>query len=277
MDALTYRLDQFEGPLDALLALIQKSKYKIEDVPISLLCDQYLELIRQAQEDNMDIAAEFIVMASELMLLKSRLLLPKPDAEAEEATVRFLDVLDKHNQAKAAMPLLARMYAAHEGRLVKDTDEITVDVSYVADQEVSSLCLAIRRIISYNENLANAKRVSFTPMIAKPIVPVEVKIVGILHKVKKQGSATLGELIADSPSLPDTIAIFLGVLELIKTHDIQIVEDPDEAGIIHGENTRFIFHDTGNDKPGGDSDENAKKEADDETFSPVDQITAEVP
>ena len=114
-------------------------------------------------------------------------------------------------------------------------------------------------------------------MIAKPIVPVEVKIVGILHKVKKQGSATLGELIADSPSLPDTIAIFLGVLELIKTHDIQIVEDPDEAGIIHGENTRFIFHDTGNDKPGGDSDENAKKEADDETFSPVDQITAEVP
>lgn len=241
MDALTYHLDQFEGPLDLLLALIQKSKYKIEDVPIALLCDQYLEFIKKAQESNMDIAAEFIVMASELMLLKSRLLLPRTDAETQEATSRFLDVLDKHNQAKAAIPLLTKMYAEHSGRLVKDTDEITVDRSYVADQQVASLCMAIRRIISYNENLDQAKRVSFTPMISKPIVPVEVKIIGILSKIREHGSATLGELIADSPSLPDTIAIFLGVLELIKTHDIQIEENTDDAGIIHGENTRFIF------------------------------------
>ena len=76
MDAITYRLDQFEGPLDLLLTLIQKNKVSITDIPISLICDQYMEYITAAQELDMDIASEFIVMASELMLIKSKMILP---------------------------------------------------------------------------------------------------------------------------------------------------------------------------------------------------------
>ncbi|MBE6662484.1 MAG: segregation/condensation protein A, partial [Ruminococcaceae bacterium] len=83
MDALTYRLDQFEGPLDLLLTLIHKNKVNIEDIPISLICDQYMQFVREAQSMDMDIAAEFIVMASELMLIKSKMLLPR-DEEVEE-------------------------------------------------------------------------------------------------------------------------------------------------------------------------------------------------
>ena len=70
MDALTYKLEQFEGPLDLLLTLIQKNKVSITDIPISLICDQYLEYIREAEALDMDIASEFIVMASDLMLYK---------------------------------------------------------------------------------------------------------------------------------------------------------------------------------------------------------------
>ena len=77
MDAITYRLDQFEGPLDLLLSLIQKNKVSITDIPISLICDQYVEYLAQARRLDMDIASEFIVMASELMLIKSRMLLPR--------------------------------------------------------------------------------------------------------------------------------------------------------------------------------------------------------
>ena len=72
MDALTYRIDQFEGPLDLLLTLIQKNKVNIEDIPISLICDQYLEYIKAAQSMDMEVAGEFIVMASELMLIKMK-------------------------------------------------------------------------------------------------------------------------------------------------------------------------------------------------------------
>ena len=73
---MTYRLDQFEGPLDLLLDLIKRNKVSITDIPISIICDQYMEYINEAQRMDLDIAAEFIVMASELLYIKSRMLLP---------------------------------------------------------------------------------------------------------------------------------------------------------------------------------------------------------
>ena len=69
MEALTYRLEAFEGPLDLLLSLIQKNKVEITDIPISLICDQYMAYITEAERLDMDLASEFIVMASELMLI----------------------------------------------------------------------------------------------------------------------------------------------------------------------------------------------------------------
>ena len=85
MDAgtVTYRLDQFEGPLDLLLTLIQKNKVSITDIPIAIICDQYMAFITKAQEMDMDIASEFIVMASELMLIKSKMLLPRAEEEED--------------------------------------------------------------------------------------------------------------------------------------------------------------------------------------------------
>ena len=77
MEAITYRLDQFEGPLDLLLNLISKNKVSIADIPIAMICDQYLEYIRAAQSMDMELAGEFIVMASELMRIKSSMLLPR--------------------------------------------------------------------------------------------------------------------------------------------------------------------------------------------------------
>ena len=64
MEALTYHLEAFEGPLDLLLSLIQKNKVEITDIPIALICDQYMEYITEAERLDMDLAAEFIVMAS---------------------------------------------------------------------------------------------------------------------------------------------------------------------------------------------------------------------
>ena len=76
MNSLTYKLDTFEGPLDLLLSLISKNKIDISDIPIAFLCDQYMEYINAAAELDMELSSDFIVMASELMLIKSRMLLP---------------------------------------------------------------------------------------------------------------------------------------------------------------------------------------------------------
>lgn len=224
MGAISYRLETFEGPLDLLLSLIQKNKMSIEDIQINVICEQYIGYIEEAQSLDMELASEFIVMASELMLIKSKLLLPKPETEEEDPRAALADALLKYQQAKEAAKKMALLYPRFSGRLEKDTDEISIDRSFVLDQEVESLCAAVRRIITYNENRPKLERSVFTPMISSPIVPVEVKITGILNRMAKKERTTLRELLDDSVSLPDMIAIFLGVLELIKIRKILICD-----------------------------------------------------
>ena len=153
MDAVTYRLEQFEGPLDLLLTLIQKNKVSITDIPIALICDQYIEYIEKAQELDMEIASEFIVMASELMLIKSKMLLPKTDEDEEDPRMTLTDALLRFQQAKEAATKLAPLYSYYSARIVKDTDEISIDKTFVHDQDVEDLCAAVRRIIAYNNSL----------------------------------------------------------------------------------------------------------------------------
>ncbi len=246
MEALTYRLDQFEGPLDLLLALIQKNKVNIEDIPISIICDQYLEYLRDAQSMDMEIAGEFIVMASELMLIKSRMLLPRTPEDADDPRADLADALRRYQQAKQAAVKMAELYKVYSGRMVKDTDEITVDTSYVADQQITDLCLAVRRIIAANESRPKVEKTVFAPMIAKPIIPVDIKIVGILHRMEKKkagASTSMKELLSDATSLPDLIAIFLGILELMKVRKIKIDQDAFADDSIHGADTAFIIND----------------------------------
>jgi segregation and condensation protein A len=240
MEALTYHLEKFDGPLDLLLSLIQKNKVEITDIPISLICDQYMEYLHAAEEMDLDLASEFIVMASELMLIKSKLLLPRVEEEEEDPRAALADALLKYQQAKQGAALLAPAYTKYSGRMVKDTDEISVDKTFVADQSVTDLCAAVRRIIAYREEKPRAEKVTFTPMISSPIVPVEAKIVGILRHFETEEQMSLSSLLDDSVSLSDLIAIFLGVLELIKVRRLRILEDPDSSETVLGADTVFV-------------------------------------
>ncbi len=244
MDAINYRLETFEGPLDLLLSLIQKNKMSIDDIQINVICEQYMEYIEAAQSLDMELASEFIVMASELMLIKSKLFLPKPEAEEEDPRAALADALLKFQQAKEAAKKMSLLYPVYSGRLEKDTDEISIDKTFVLDQEVESLCLAVRRIVTFNENRPKAERSVFTPMISSPIVPVEVKITGILNKMSKKKATSLKELLDESVSLPDMIAIFLGVLELIKIRKILIY---DTEGTLLGDDAKFVINDNPDD------------------------------
>ena len=77
MEQIIYKFEHFEGPLDLLLSLLAKNKMSIEEIQISIICDQYLEYIATLQSYNIELSAEFLVMASQLMLIKSRKLLPR--------------------------------------------------------------------------------------------------------------------------------------------------------------------------------------------------------
>ncbi|MGM9683388.1 MAG: segregation and condensation protein A [Eubacteriales bacterium] len=242
MEAVTYRLDKFEGPLDLLLSLIQKNKVSITDIPIALICDQYIEYITRAQQLDMDIASEFLVMASELMLIKSKMLLPKPEDDEDDPRAQLTDALLRFQQAKEAAQKLTPLYSYYSNRLVKDTDEISVDKTFVADQQLTSLLAAVRRIIAYNSTLQKPSSKTFAPMISKPIIPVEIKIVSIIRQIEKKGSSSLEELLVGEHTLPDCIAAFLGILELIKIRKLVIADDCDSEKSVLDASTRFVIN-----------------------------------
>lgn len=242
MESVTYRLDQFEGPLDLLLTLIQKNKVNISDIPIAMICNQYVAAVAEAQRLDMDVAAEFLVMASELMLIKSKMLLPRPEEEEEDPRAQLTDALLRYQQAKEAVAKLSPLYAYYSGRMVKDTDEITVDKTFVQDQDVTMLCAAVRRIIAYNNALEKAATTTFTPMISKPIIPVELKIVSLLRTVEQRGIASLEELLLEEATLPDLIASFLGVLELIKVRKLLVADEIDGENALLSGATRLILN-----------------------------------
>lgn len=86
---LSYKLEKFEGPLDLLLHLIEKNKVNIYDIPIAEITDQYMEYVRQMDEENLDVVSEFLVMAATLLDIKARMLLPKEvNEEGEEEDPR---------------------------------------------------------------------------------------------------------------------------------------------------------------------------------------------
>ena len=244
MENMTYKLTDFEGPLDLLIALIEKNKMNILDIPISEICDQYLAFLAEAKSMDMEIATEFLNMASQLMVWKSEMMIPHEEEGEKPPRFDLSDILIRHQHAKEAAPKMHPLYAFYSNRYVKDTDEISPDRSFVADQNIEDILTAVRRINAYRDTMERVKTV-FNPMTTKPIVPVRGKIVIILNTLKTFGTATLRELLEDAPTLADMIASFMGVLELMKVRKILMEENEEDDNAVQGESTRFFLNPDG--------------------------------
>ncbi len=224
MEQLTFRLDQFDGPLDLLLSLISKNKVSITDIPIALICDQYVEYIEEAQKMDLDVASDFIVMASELMLIKSRMLLPHEEGTENDPRREIADALLLYQQAKLAATKLRPLYDEYSGRYVKGTDDIPPEKGLPLDLDPNLLIKALnsvmRRIRIANQERAPKDLVN--PLIKHKIVSVEEKIKEIMLLLEDREEASLFFLLKDADSRSELVARFMGVLELIKIHRIKI-------------------------------------------------------
>ncbi len=241
MVELTYRLDQFEGPLDLLLMLIQKNKVSITDIPIVMICDQYLEYLAAAEQMDLEIASEFIVMASKLMIIKSRMLLPHEEGTENDPRREIQDAVLLHLRAKQAALSLRPMYEEYSGRYVKGTDDVPPEkglpLNLDPDMLIKALNAVLRRI-----KIAEAMRKPtdlVNPLIKHKVVSVEEKIQEICDLLTEHEEASLFFLLKDSDSRAELVARFMGVLELIKIQrilitSVTIIEDAveyDETGL----------------------------------------------
>ena len=224
IEQLTYRLDQFEGPLDLLLMLISKNKVSITDIPIAIICDQYMQYIEEAQQMDLDIASEFIVMASELMLIKSRMLLPHEEGTENDPRREIADALLLYQQAKLAAKEMRPLYDEYSGRFVKDTDDIPPEKGLPLDLDTNLLIKALgsvmRRIRIAQPEKTPTELVN--PLIKHKIVSVEEKIEELCELLEEHEECSLFFLLKDAESRSELVAKFMGILELIKIHRICI-------------------------------------------------------
>ena len=224
IEQLTYRLDQFEGPLDLLLTLISKNKVSISDIPISLICDQYMEYIEQAQKMDPDIASEFIVMASELMLIKSRMLLPHEEGTENDPRREIADALLLYQQAKLVATELKPRYDEFSGRYVKGTDEIPPEKGLPLNLDANMLVKALETVLK-RMKVAEARKNPtelVNPLIKHKVVSVEEKIEQMCRVLEEKGEMSLFDLLKNSESRSELVARFMGVLELIKMRRVLI-------------------------------------------------------
>ena len=121
--ALSFKLEIFEGPLELLLSLITKNKVNIYDIPIALILEQYMDYLHTMEMFNMEIASEFIVMASQLMVIKSRMLLPKIEEE-EDPRQELVDMLLEYQRAKQTAEILHDREASYGGRFEKPPEKV---------------------------------------------------------------------------------------------------------------------------------------------------------
>lgn len=227
MENLRYRLESFEGPLDLLLHLVEKNKVKITDIPIALIFEQYMEHIEHMRRMDMDIAGEFIVMASELMLIKSRMLLPRQQ-DADDPRHDLAAALIEYQRIKAAAGYLAERFDAYAGRFTKDTDEVKPDTDELIGQDAEQLRRAMLSLLKsldkeQSENAARfySKR-PFEKILRAPIVPVAGRIFGILRCLIRQGDTLYTSILLTARSKSELIATFLAMLELIKKNRVTL-------------------------------------------------------
>lgn len=224
IEQVTYRLDQFEGPLDLLLALIQKNKVSITDIPIALICDQYMEYLAEAEKMDLEIATEFIVMASELMLIKSKMLLPHEEGTENDPRREIQNALLLHQQAKLAAEKLKPMYDDFSGRFVKGQDAVPPEKGLPLDLDPDLLVKALNAVLRRIKVAEALKKPQdlVNPLIKHKVVSVEEKIEEICSLLEEHEEASLFFLLKDSDSRSELVARFMGVLELIKIQRIKI-------------------------------------------------------
>lgn len=225
MEELTYRLDQFEGPLDLLLTLIAKNKVSITDIPIARICDQYMAYIEANRQLDLEIASEFIVMASELMLIKSRMLLPRDEENEPDPRAELVDALLIYQKAKEAAEELRPLYAEYSGRMAKDVDEIPPDRGVPLGLDPQLLARAMNAMLLRLRRAEAPTEQTFAPLVHAKVYSVEDEVEGLVARLSEQENATLFFLLKDAKERPQLLAMFIGLLELIKIKRVLICDD----------------------------------------------------
>ena len=229
MAEVNLKIEQYEGPLDLLLALISKHKIDIFDIPIAEICDQYNAYLDSMQKLDMEVAGEVIVMAAELMLIKSRMLLPMPE-DGEDPRKVLVDALLEHQRAKQTAEYLKKQADVYYDRFTKPAEEQT-DPTYHREHAVSLLQEAFDRItLRLEAERAQKQEVKlFKTLQEERFYTVEEKMDLLTETLRRVPRITFDSLFTDVHSRGEVVAIFLSVLEAVRFGFVDVFRENEDT------------------------------------------------
>lgn len=232
MEQLNFKLDSFEGPLDLLLMLIRKNKVSIYDIPISLILDQYLSVMDEMKEMDLEISSEFLVLAATLLQIKSKMLLPKPEEEENDGVdprEELVKRLAEYKKIKEAVPFFKErqnigtvMYFKPPEAIKRQPAELNT-----ASLTPENLLAAYKRAYVRLERKLPPPKHSFEGIVGHEKVSVRSRVSNIWSKLKNKSKLLFKELFKGTKSRAEAVASFLAVLELVKIKKIRVEYDED--------------------------------------------------
>lgn len=218
MDRPQYKTEVFEGPLDLLLHLISKHKLNINDIPIFELVEQYIAYVQLMQDENMEIASEFLEMAARLVYIKTVSLLPVYE-EAETLKRELTGELIEYQACK----IMAKKLSEQSGgidKFVRLPAEVEADVTYSRLHDALELYTAYVNAAGKKlRNLPPAED-SFKVIVEKAVVSVSLKIDNIYSIVMKTGKIKVFDVFGMAKSRSELVASFLAILEMAKNRRV---------------------------------------------------------
>ncbi|HEN6360155.1 TPA: segregation/condensation protein A [Streptococcus agalactiae] len=226
------KLKDFEGPLDLLLHLVSKYEVDIYDVPIVEVIEQYLAYIATLQAMRLEVAGEYMLMASQLMLIKSRNLLPKvveSNPIEDDPEMELLSQLEEYRRFKVLSEELANQHQERAKYFSKPKQEVIFeDAILLHDKSVMDLFLTFSQMMSQKQKeLSNSQTV-----IEKEDYRIEDMMIVIERHFNLKKKTTLQEVFADCQTKYEMITLFLAMLELIKLHQITVEQDSNFSQVI---------------------------------------------
>ncbi|MDD4125216.1 MAG: segregation/condensation protein A [Eubacteriales bacterium] len=228
MEALNLKLEQYEGPLDLLLSLIQKHKIDIFDIPIAELTEQYLSYIAETESYNMELSSDFICMASELTYIKSKMLLPV--VPEEDPRKELVDALLEYRKAKLAAEFLQNRADEFFDRFTKEPDE--TDGIYEKKHSVDLLTEAFKNL-GKRINISPENRVELFEKLKKERhFTVEEKIFFTLRFLFDESRHEFSSLFNACRTIGEIVAVFLALLQLVRSGRVNVVREGTETYLI---------------------------------------------
>jgi len=218
---MDYKIDQFEGPLDLLLHLIRKQEIEIKDIKIEEITGQYLEYIKQMEEMDLDVASEYLVMAAELLVIKSRVYLKGGPQDEEEVELDLKeDLINRLEEYQSYREVTDKFRDLEETRKHVFTNLSSL-TNYELEKEISPRDLSLLEEALRAIEERKKTKMPLNTKVAKKDYSLTKRIDEIKRVLFSKSKITLKELLEDNTK--DTLVVtFLAILEMLKKNEIML-------------------------------------------------------